>query len=158
MRRIVVAFLVIALLIGGPAATGQEKKPVKKEDPCKTLEPAGDHLVVVGPNPDQLSKPIVKLSQGRDHRLAWQAKEKGKQLLILIQRPKTGATAKPFENLVDVNAGFWAVQCLGEICNPGAINKELPKASLPLCYKYDQLLGSSGGKTLRADGMIIIDP
>jgi hypothetical protein len=69
-----------------------------------------------------------------------------------------GPTSAPFDNLVDIGPGLWAVPCSGEICNPGPINKELPKASLPLCYKYDQLLGSSGGKTLRADGMIIIDP
>jgi hypothetical protein len=158
MRRIVVAFLAIALLTGGPAATGEEKKPVKNEDPCQLQEPAGDHLVVVGPNPDQLSKPKVKLSKRQDHRLAWQAKEKGRLLLILIHKPKTGPTAAPFENLIDIGPGFWAVPCSGEICNPGSINKELPKASLCYSYKYDQLLAISGGKTLRADGLIIIEP
>ena len=159
MRRTVVALLVLTFLAGIPRATGEEQKPGKlQDDPCQSQEPPGDYLVVVGPNADQLSKPTVKLSQVKDHRLGWHLRDTKKRLLIAIHRPKTGSPLPPFEDLIEIGTDFWAVPCSGGTCNPGAINKKLPiPKGGQLCYKYDQLLGS-GLTTLRADGMIIIQP
>lgn len=113
--------------------------------------PKGIRAVLVGPGPEQLNYPKLKISKGGGEVVVWVAKTKTDKVRIEFQN-------EIFEGMTQLPNGRWRPKDCGgaRVCYSGEI-KDGTEYSRD-GYKYWQILIDSSNVEHSADGRIIIDP
>ena len=110
--------------------------------------PKGTSVIVVGPNPDQLTIPKLGLSKNNADVTFWVAKKKSDKLYIEFDK-QVFADMQPQPN------GRYRVECPD---SRWCFSREIVVAPGTEEYKYWQVLVGPDGASREADGRIIIDP